>query len=204
MDERIMAEAIIIEPYGFGADIAFWPVILLLIMCVWRFRASRIVAVGCAALALALSVMAFNYIVVFGMTSLSVLHDWEVAISIGGAMLLIMGVALVQEITIGRWKTDRALGLFAIGMGLVGLVAIVWGIAIPVKDLVLPFSTVEGTITLLETQGRRPVNNIVRIGNFEVQASTGLFGTLHLGQHVRADISGGSDFIRRLERNLAP
>jgi hypothetical protein len=121
-----------------------------------------------------------------------------------GGFLLVISAGLVQEITIGKWKKDRALGVFGIGMGLVGLTMLVHGLMVPIQDLFLPRHIAEGDVTLLESRGRRPRNNIVRIGNTQVQASTGLHRTLRLGQHVRAEVSSGSDFIRRLERNPAP
>jgi hypothetical protein len=86
-------------------------------------------------------------------------------------------------------------------MGLVGLAMLVHGVTVPLQDLLLPRDTVEGDVTLLETHGRRPVTSVVQIGDTQVQASTSVYRTLRLGEHVRADVSRGSKFIRRLERN---
>jgi hypothetical protein len=203
-----MGESITVEPYGGVPDVVFWPLVLLLLLLAWRFRAHKRAAVWCALSALAILVLASTYIIVFGMTSLSVLHDFHVALAILGSCLLVIAAGVVQEITIGQWKKDRVLGLFAIGMGLVGLAMVIRGVVVPMQDLFLPRAIVEGDITLLEARARRAGNRpgyyIVHIGNTRVHASTPLYDTLRLGQHVRAEVSGGSDFIRRLERNPAP
>ena len=193
-----------VEPYGSVADVAFWPLVLLLIFLAWRLRAEKDAAVWCAVSALALLALGSIYIVVFGMTSLSVLHDFNVALAVLGGFLIVISAGLVQEITRARWRQDRVLGVFAIGMGLVGLAMLVHGVVVPLADLVLPENIVEGDVTLLETHGRRPVTNVVRIGNTQVQASTPLYRTLRRGDHVRADVSRGSGFIRRLERTPGP
>jgi hypothetical protein len=199
-----MRDSITAEPYGGVADVAFWPLVLLLILFAWRFRANKRAAVWCALSALAILTMASIYIIVFGPTSLSVLHDFNVALAVLGGFLLVISAGLVQEITIGKWKEGRTLGLFAIGMGLLSITMLVYGIVVPIQDLFLPAYIVEGDVTLLETRGRRPQNNIVHIGSTRVQAGTRLYHTLRLGQHVRAEVSSGSDFIRQLERNPVP
>jgi hypothetical protein len=196
-----MRESITVEPYGGVADIAFWPLVLLLLLLAWRFRANKNAAVWCALFAIAILIMGSIYIIVFGPTSLSVLHDFTAALAVLGGILLAISAGLVQEITIGKWKKDRALGLFAVVMGLFGVAMLIYGIVVPIQDLFLPRQIVEGDVTLLETRGRRPRSNIVHIGNTRVQASAQLHSELRLGEHVRAEVSGGSDFIRRLERN---
>jgi len=195
-----MRETITVEPYGSMADVAFWPLVLLLVFLAWRLRADKNVALWCALAALAILTLGSIYIIVFGMTSLSVLHDFDVALAVLGALLVVISTGLVQEITRGKWKQDRVLGLFAIGMGFVGLAMLVQGVMVPLQDLLLPRDTVEGDVTLLETHGRRPVTSVVHIGDTQVQASTSIYRTLRLGERVRADVSRGSTFIRRLER----
>ncbi len=199
-----MSDSITIEPYGGVVDIAFWPLILLLLLLAWRFRSNKRAAIWCALSALAIFVMALIYIVVFGPTSLSVLHDFNFALAVLGGFLLAISGGLVQEITIGKWKADRVLGASAVGMGLIGLAMLIYGVVVPIQDLLLPRYIIEGDVTLLETRGRRPRTNIVQIGNTRVQASTHLYSLLRRGQHVRAEVSSGSDFIRRLERNPVP
>ena len=199
-----MMESITVEPYGGVADVGFWPLVVLLILLAWRLRANKSAAIWCALAALVILVMGAIYVIVFGLTLLAVLHDFNLALAVLGGGLLAIAAGLVQEITIGRWRTNRTLGLFAVGLGLVGLAMLITGVVVPVRDLVLPWHVVEGDVTLLESRGRRPVSNIVHIGNTQVQASTRLYGTLRRGQRVRADASSGSDFIRRLERNPVP
>jgi hypothetical protein len=199
-----MGESITVESYGGAAEVGFWPLVLLLIFLAWLFRANKKAAVWCALSALAILTLASIYIIVFGLTSLSALHDFNLAMAVLGGGLLTIAAGLLQEITIARWKKDRVLGLFSIGMGLFGLTMLVHGIVVPIQDLFLPRHIVEGDVTSLETRGRRPLSNIVHIGETQVQASTPLYRSLRLGQHVRAQVTSGSDFIRQLEHNPLP
>ena len=204
-----MIGTITLESYGGWAEIAFWPAIFLLTFLASRFRARRIAAIGCGLLALAILLLGALHDDVAGSTSLAALHDVEIGQLIICGVFFALFVGVIQQITIGGWqKKDRILGAFAIATALF----LLWGIVSPVvvvfSDLALPWHAVEGEITLLATPGRTFGRvswkvlgpNVVRIGDTQVQASTGLYATLRLGQHVRAEVSRGSNFIRRIER----
>lgn len=201
-----MVGSVTVEPYGNIADIAFWPLILLLAYLAWRFRAHRIIVVSCALSALAIFVIGIVHDYLRGSTSHAAVHDLTIGQCIVGGVTFMMFAGVAQQVASNGWpKQDRILGLFAIAMGLVFLGVFVAGTAVLVRDLAWPWYTVEGEVTSLHnTVGRVSWKyvgpNFVRIGDTQVQASTRLYRTLRVGQHVRAQVSRGSDFIRRLER----
>ena len=204
-----MAETIAIEPYGGAAEIAFWPLLFLLIFLAWRLRARRIAAMACALLALAILLLGVLHDVFAGSTSLAAVHDIEIGQLIICAAFFIMFVGVAREVALGGWKKqDRVLGLFAIAIALFLFWGVGSSIVVLAQDLAWPWRTVEGDVTLLASPGRVSGRtswkylgpNVVRIGETQVLASTSLYRRLRLGQHVRAQVSRGSDFIRRIER----
>lgn len=199
----------ITEPYGSVAEVAFWPLLLLLAFLAWRFRANRIVRVGCVLSALAIVLTGMFHDLFSGNASLATLHDFEVAQCIVFVPFLILFAGMVLETAKDGWKKeDRFSSLFVTGAVLLSFWGIVSAIVLLIKDLALPWYVVDGEVTSLESTWRPWGDipwkalgpNFIRIGDTQVQASTPLYRTLRVGQHVRVEVSRGSDFIRRIER----
>jgi hypothetical protein len=206
-----MGTTIIIEPYGSVADIAFWPVLLGLAFLAFRFRANRTALVSCSLLLIAVILAGMMHDLGEGTTSLATLHDFEIAQFIICGVAFVLFATMAYDFVLNRWpKEDRFLGMFAIAVALLSFGGIASATVTLFQDLVLPSYTVEGEITYLARKGRSELGstnwkyvgpNIVQIGDVQLQASTGLYYKLRVGQHVRVEASRGSDFIRRLERS---
>jgi hypothetical protein len=206
-----MRTTIITEPYGSVADIAFWPLLLSLAFLAFKFHSNRMAVVSCSLLLIAIIFAAIMHDLAQGTTSLAALHDFEIAQLIISGGFFILFVSMAYDFVLNKWPKDRRfLGVFVIAVALLSFAGIVSATASLFQDLALPSYTVEGEITFLARKGRSELGrtnwkyvgpNIVQIGDVQLQASTGLYYKLRLGQHVRVEASRGSDFIRRLERS---
>jgi len=201
-----MVGSVTIEPYGTVAEIAFWPVILLLSFLAWRFRAYKVVVVGCVLSLIAIFVVGTGHDYIHSNTSLATAHDLAIGECIISGIFFLLFTAMTLQIASEGWpKGNRILALFVIAVSLASLWAFVAGIVGLVRDMVWPWYTVEGEVTYLHrTAGlvswKFVGPNIVRIGDRQLIASERVYKTLRVGQRVRAQVSSGSDFIRQLER----
>ena len=177
------------------AAIAFWPLILVLAVLAWCLRSNKKACAVLAITAFAVFVVGLFYVLVFDMVSLWVLHDLHLGAALfGGSILLAVYKGLGEFGSMAAWKRH--------GVGLFGIAMLVYGILAPIEDFFLPRRIVEGDVTLLDVFYHKGSNEYaVRIGDTMVQATTRLFYTLRLGEHVRAEVGRCSKFIYRLDRN---
>jgi hypothetical protein len=173
--------------------VAFWPVVLGLLLLAWANRSDMsLVAVVSAALIVLAGII---YISFAGIASLSVLFAQHVGLILGGAFFVWATYVARHKLSL----TARAgIGLF--GLALIGIAG-----AQLVGDYLLPRQVVQGAIDRLHAFGhsKGPDSYEVSIDGKLYPATTRLYDTLRPGERVRVEIGRGSGYIYRLER-LAP
>ena len=194
----MMMDLMTVESFVDVAAIAFWPLVLVLVVLAWWWRSNKEACTILAVAAAAVFVVGPLHLLVFDVGSLWVLHDVHLGAALfGGSILLAVYRGPGEVGSMALWKRLGS-ALFVVAM-------LVYGILVPIQDFFLPRRIVDGNVTLLNVYHHiGPNEYAVRIGDTMVETTTRLFYTLRLGEHVRAEVGRGSNYIYRLDRNSTP
>ena len=179
--------------------ILLWPVALLYaLLCaliVPRF-VQNLNSAPTAILALP-AIVIEKYLLDNSSQSLVLLFDFYFALVVAGAF----SCYAFFQVYLSRWTVASRPGVMIL-CALSGPALLFFGSNVLIQDYVLSRLMIEGTVSRLnvETYTRIAPEYQVTIGTKRLWATPPVFDTLEVGDHVRAEVGKGSQYIFRIER----
>jgi hypothetical protein len=172
--------------------IAFWPVVVGLVLIGWRGRADPNILAPAWAAASLIGIAGIMYTVIFDITSLVVLFNATIGMMLFGTLCLLTVYGARSRLTRRQCVGITLLGIALIGCGSEELIG----------DHVLERQTVDAVVRQLRIHetAKGPNEYLVTIGDQTFKATTRLYATLRQGDRVRATIGRGSGYIYGVEK----
>jgi hypothetical protein len=103
------------------------------------------------------------------------------------------------RVYVSQWTVASRPGVLIV-CALLGPFSLFFGSNVLIQDYVLSRLVIEGTVSRLSVETSSTLEHQVTIETRRFWATPSIFGTLRVGDHVRAEVGKGSQYIFRIER----